>query len=75
VKVSISPRFISFKVGGPSSSALSGGAISGMGCMVPQPFATGGSRSYPKFWAITGGPWYPGYWTPTKIYHDLKATY
>jgi hypothetical protein len=56
VKVSISPRFISFKVGGPSSSALSGGAISGMGCMVPQPFATGGSRSYPKFWAITGGP-------------------
>jgi hypothetical protein len=27
--------FSSFKVGGPSSSARSGGAISGIGCMVP----------------------------------------
>jgi hypothetical protein len=37
------------KVGGPSSSARSGGAISGMGCMVPQSFAAGGKRPYLKF--------------------------
>jgi hypothetical protein len=42
---------------------MSDGAISGMGCMVPQPFAAGGDRSYPKFWAVTGSPWYPGYKT------------
>jgi hypothetical protein len=52
-------------VGGPSSSARSGGAISGTGCMVPQPFAARGNRSYPEFWAITGNPRYPGYKTPT----------
>jgi hypothetical protein len=33
--------------------------------MVPQSFAVGGNRSYPEFWAITGGPWYPGYITMT----------
>jgi hypothetical protein len=32
-----------------------------MGCMVPQPFAAGGNRSYPKFWTVTGGPRYLGY--------------
>jgi hypothetical protein len=26
----------------------------GMGCMVSQPFAIGGSRSYPEFWGVTG---------------------
>jgi hypothetical protein len=35
------------------------------GCVVPQPFATGGNRSYPKFWAVTGDPRYPRYKTPT----------
>jgi hypothetical protein len=35
--------------------------LSGMGCMVPQPFVTGGNRSYPKFWVVTGYPLYPGY--------------
>jgi hypothetical protein len=33
----------------------------GMGCMVPQPFATGGNQSYPEFWTVSGGPRYPGY--------------
>jgi hypothetical protein len=40
---------------------MSGGVISGMGCMVPQPFAAGGNWSYPKFWCVTDGPQYPGY--------------
>jgi hypothetical protein len=35
VKAWITPGFSSFLVCGPSSSALSGGAISGTGCMVP----------------------------------------
>jgi hypothetical protein len=34
--------------------------------MVPQPFATGGNRLYPKFWVVTGDPWYPGYLILTK---------
>jgi hypothetical protein len=33
-----------FLVGGPSSLASSGGAISGMGCIVLRPFAAGGNR-------------------------------
>jgi hypothetical protein len=37
------------------------GPFPGMWCMVPQPFAVGGNRSYPEFWAVTGGPRYPGY--------------
>jgi hypothetical protein len=39
-----------------------------MGCMVSQPFAVGGNKSYPEFWPITGDPWYPGYKTPTTSY-------
>jgi hypothetical protein len=31
------------------------------GVFGPQPFATGGNKSYPKVWAVTGGLWYPGY--------------
>jgi hypothetical protein len=42
VKAWIAPGSISFYVGGPSSSARSGGEMFGTGCMVPQPFATGG---------------------------------
>jgi hypothetical protein len=57
----ITPRFSSFLVGGPSSLAMSCGAISGMGCMVPQPFVAKENRSYPKFWAVTGDPRYPRY--------------
>jgi hypothetical protein len=60
VKVWITPGFSSFLVGSPSSSVRSGGAISDMGCMVPQPFAAGGNQSYPEFWAVIGGPWYRG---------------
>jgi hypothetical protein len=37
-----------------------------MGCMIPQPFATRGNWLYLEFWAITGDPWYLGYYTPTK---------
>jgi hypothetical protein len=36
-----------------------------MGCMIPQPFATGGNRSYLEFWVVTGSPRYSGYFTPT----------
>jgi hypothetical protein len=57
----IIPVFSSFSVGGPSSSSWSGGAISGIGCLGPQPFVAKGNQSYPKFWAITNDPWYPGY--------------
>jgi hypothetical protein len=47
----------------PPSSASSGGAISSTGCIVPQLFTIGENLSYQKFWAITGGPQYPGYLT------------
>jgi hypothetical protein len=33
--------------------------------MVPRPVATGGNRTYPEFWAVTGGLWYPGHFTVT----------
>jgi hypothetical protein len=36
-----------------------------MGCMVPEPFATRGNRSYLEYWAITDNPWYLGYFTQT----------
>jgi hypothetical protein len=36
-----------------------------MGCMVPEPFATGVNWSYLDFWAITDNLQYPGYKTPT----------
>jgi hypothetical protein len=42
------------------------GPFPGTGYMVSQPFATRGNQSYPEFWAITGGPWYLGYITPTN---------
>jgi hypothetical protein len=32
-----------------------------MGCMVPQPLATGGNRPYLDLWAVTDDPQYPGY--------------
>jgi hypothetical protein len=51
----IAPRISYFLVGGRSYSAWSGGALSGMGCMVPQPFATRGNRSYAECWAVTYG--------------------
>jgi hypothetical protein len=35
--------------------------FSGMRCMVPQPFAIRGNRSYPEFWAVTTEPRYLGY--------------
>jgi hypothetical protein len=57
----ITPRISSFMVGGPSSSAWRGEAISSMGFMVPQPLAAGGNRLCPEFLAITGDPQYPGY--------------
>jgi hypothetical protein len=41
------------------------GPFPGTGCLVPQPFAAGGNRLYLEFWAITGGPRYSGYITPT----------
>jgi hypothetical protein len=36
--------------------------------MVPEPFVTRGNGSYPKFWAITGSLWYPGYFTLIVAY-------
>jgi hypothetical protein len=38
----------------------------GRGCMVSQPFAAEGNRSYLEFCAVTGGPRYPGYITLTS---------
>jgi hypothetical protein len=39
--------------------------MSGMGCIIPRPLATGGNWSYPELWAVTSGLRYPGYKTPT----------
>jgi hypothetical protein len=39
-------------------------SFASMGYMVPQPFAAGGNQLYLEFWAVTDGPWYPGYITP-----------
>jgi hypothetical protein len=61
MKAWIAPGFSSFKVGGPSSSALSSGVMSGTGCMVLQLFAAGWNQSYPEFWAVISDPRYPGY--------------
>jgi hypothetical protein len=47
--VQIALEFNSFLVRGPSPPARSGGVISDMGCMVLQPFAAGGNRSYLEF--------------------------
>jgi hypothetical protein len=54
-------------MGGPSSLARSGGAVPGMGCMVPRPFCTGGNRSYPDYWVVTDDPRYLGYKTLTVV--------
>jgi hypothetical protein len=43
------------------------------GCMVLQPFAVERNRSYPEFWAVTGGPQYPGYYTPIGVKLDTWA--
>jgi hypothetical protein len=40
------------------------GLFPGTRCMVPQPFAAGGNRSYLEFWVIISSPRYPGYITP-----------
>jgi hypothetical protein len=55
----------------PSPSARSGGAVSNLGCVIPQPFAIGGNLSYPDLWAIIGNPRYPRYKTPTHLPHIL----
>jgi hypothetical protein len=57
----ITPGFSSFYVGDPSSSARSGGAIIHTGCMVPQPFTTGGNQSYLEFWVVTDDSRYSVY--------------
>jgi hypothetical protein len=46
-----------------------------MGCMVPQSFATGGNRSYPEFWTVTGDLWFPGYFTLTTSPEILKMKF
>jgi hypothetical protein len=38
-----------------------------MGCMVLQPFPAGENQSYLEFWAVTGDPWYLGYFTLTVL--------
>jgi hypothetical protein len=43
------------------------GTFPSMGCMVSQPFAVGGNRSYPEFWVITGSLRYPGSITLTQL--------
>jgi hypothetical protein len=44
------------------------GLYPGMGCMVPQPLAVGGNRSYLEFWTVTGDPRYPRYLTPIIVF-------
>jgi hypothetical protein len=61
MKAWIAPRISSFKVGGPSFSVWSGGAISGMGRMVLQLLAARGNQSYPEFWVVTGNLHYTEY--------------
>jgi hypothetical protein len=47
--VQIPPGSSSFQVGGPSPSVRSGGAISSMGYLVPQPLAAGGNWVISRF--------------------------
>jgi hypothetical protein len=46
---------------------MSCGTVSGTGCLVLQPFATGGNQSYSDSWAVTGDQRYPGYKTLTLL--------
>jgi hypothetical protein len=48
------------------------GPFPSTGCLVPQPFAAEGNRSYLEFWAITGGPRYPGYITLTRLHIERR---
>jgi hypothetical protein len=67
VLVQIIRGFSSFLAGGPSSLGRIGGAISGTGCLVSQPFTAGENRSYSIFWVVTSDPRHPGYKTPTVV--------
>jgi hypothetical protein len=48
------PDLVLFKLVVPP--VRSGGALSDMGCIVPQSFAAGGNRSQLDSWAVTGDP-------------------
>jgi hypothetical protein len=37
------------------------GQFPDMRCMILQPFAAEGNRSYLEFWTLTGSPWFSGY--------------
>jgi hypothetical protein len=66
------PRLVLFMSVAPLVQPGVVGPSLGMGCMAPQPFATGGNRSYLELWAVTGVPWYPGYNTPI-VAHELSV--
>jgi hypothetical protein len=58
-------KISSFWVGGPPLQPGVVGLFHGMGCMVPQPFATRGNQSYKEFCVTTGSPRYLGNIMPT----------
>jgi hypothetical protein len=55
------PRLVLFRLVVPPIQPGVVRLFPSMECMVPQPFAVGGNRSYTEFWAISGNRWYPGY--------------
>jgi hypothetical protein len=63
----IIPEISSFRLVAPPLETGVVGPFPGTGCMVPQPFTARGNRTYPKFWAVTGGLRYPRYIIPTNI--------
>jgi hypothetical protein len=56
----------SFSIGGPSPSALSGGAISWYRVYGSSAVSHWREPIKSKFWVVTGDPWYPGYNTLTS---------
>jgi hypothetical protein len=46
---------VPFRLVAPPLQAKNGGAISGTGCMVSQPLAARGNRSYLEFWVVCIG--------------------
>jgi hypothetical protein len=56
----MSPQLVVFRLVGLPLQPIDVGLFPGIGCMVPQPYAAGGSRSYPDVLGCTQRPIVPG---------------
>jgi hypothetical protein len=66
------PGLVLFRLVAPPLQLGVVGSFPDTGCMVLQPFAAGGNRSYQEFWAVTGGRRYLGY-LPQQL-HILRPS-